>query len=64
MKTYTITLKNRHEFNAVLAGLRKLQGPHSHSELDEILADGVDSPITADEIGDLCERINCTAEVT
>ena len=57
---YTITLRNHREFNAVLAGLRSLQiaDPALYAPIHAILTDGGCSPITADEIDDLCGRIN------
>lgn len=67
MASYTIILKNRREFNAVLAGLRELQRTDDtsrYSPIHEILTDGGCSPISGSEIDDLCERINCMSEVS
>ena len=54
----------RPEMNAILAGLRHLQntledsGRGMSAGTKEILNDGVDEPISVDEIDDLCEDIN------
>lgn len=65
----------RPEFNAILAGLRLLQGrlggaPYSRAEVDEILNDGLADLAEVDEdfdtgvvnlrdIDELCEDLNC-----
>ena len=54
----------RPEFNAILAGLRHLQntledsGHGLSAGAKEILNDGVDEPISPEEIDQLCKDIN------
>lgn len=62
---FTITLDDR-QLAAVLAGLRLVQrelprGEYLPQGVHEIFDDsGSITPLTEDEIDDLCEEINCT----
>lgn len=58
----TVVTLSRHELNAVLAGLRLLQGmPFSHLPLgvqNVYTEDGDTLPLDEDGIDNLCERLN------